>query len=281
MAQALDYSAGRLSAATIKKAGYVGVLRYLRKRNPSWVAVLTPAEYADLSKNNVDVALIYEDTSANRMLAGKNAGMIDGRWALQQAQVCGVKPIRCIYFACDFDAQPYQYPLVMGYLDGAASVLPDSVQVGLYAGFYPISAAGNHADWLWQTMAWSKGRIAPGIHVRQRIGQVTVGGIPCDVNDLMQKDWGQDSGTSKPDVPDVPPEPEDWLDAMNYQIEYCRDSSGKIYEANLLAGTYWHVRNADDVTARKKALAAAAIDVKSGTTSVEDMSAYGVLVGPA
>jgi len=191
----LDYAGGIPRAAAVKAAGYVGVLRYLKKRGSSSVHVLTAAEYADMKAHRIGVALIYEDTDSTRMAGGSSAGVTDADWALRQARALGITP-RCIYFAADWDVQPSQYGAVSAYLNGAASVL-GRAKVGFYGGYNAITHCGSHASWRWQTMAWSGGRTAAGIHVRQRLQQTTVDGVSCDVNDLIASDYGQHPATKE------------------------------------------------------------------------------------
>lgn len=203
--KALDYSGGNPSGASVKAAGYDGVIRYLKKKNPSGVVVLTAAEYNDKSAHGVGVALVFEETNAGRMLEGAAAGNVDGEWALAQARACGIEP-RCIYFACDVDAQPYQYAAVDAYLRAAAQHL-GADKVGVYGGYYLVKhchEAGS-AKWLWQTRAWSGGNVYGPIHILQNIGYVNVGGVTCDWNQVYQGDFGQHpnpGGAVKPPVKD-------------------------------------------------------------------------------
>jgi len=180
------------SGATVRAAGYVAVIRYLKKHGASGVHVLTAHEYADKVAHGVSVALIYEAPHPDRMLGGRNAGINDATWALAQARACGIANPRCIYFTCDFDVQPAQYATIDAYLAGAAAQIALG-RVGLYGGVGIIKHAQAHhsAHWFWQTLAWSRGQQAPGIHLLQRTGTVTVGGVDCDVNEIRRTDFGQ------------------------------------------------------------------------------------------
>jgi|SRR5882672_10664935 len=188
MAEILDYAGGVPSGAAVKAAGYAGVIRYLKKNGSSSISVLTLAEYNNMQLNTRTVTYIYEAPSASRMLGGYSAGVADATWARDQVPAT---PIRCIYFTADFDVQPGQYAAVRAYLDGAASVLGKSV-VGLYGGIHAIDNCGSHAFWLWQTAAWSGGKISgAGINLYQHIGYVSVGGVTCDRSTTYTVDYGQ------------------------------------------------------------------------------------------
>lgn len=190
--QILDYSAGYPGARAIRDAGFGGVIRYLRKEGTSRVRPITAAELADMRAHGLSVALVYQAVSTSRVLAGRDAGAHDARWALAQAAAIGVPEPRAIYFAADRDiVGETQIVSVLAYLDGAASVLGRS-RVGIYGEADVVArAVPEHAAYGWQTAAWSGGRRTVDAHLFQRIGQPVVGGIACDVNDVLKPDFGQ------------------------------------------------------------------------------------------
>ncbi|OXM67221.1 hypothetical protein [Amycolatopsis vastitatis] len=70
---------------------------------------------------------------------------------------------------------------------------------GVYGEFDVIEKAlPAHASYGWQTAAWSRGLKSAKAALYQRIGQVFVAGIQCDVNDILAPDWGQHSGGDMP-----------------------------------------------------------------------------------
>lgn len=188
----LDYSGGVPAGAAVKAANYDFVIRYLHKQTASRVAVLTAREYSDMTEHGVSVGLVYEAASSSRMLGGAAAGNSDGAWALQQAKEAGVSDPRCIYFACDFDAQPDQYAELDAYLRAAAEHVGADA-VGVYGGADVVQHCleSGSARWGWQTRAWSHGRVYSGAHVLQNIGYVAVGGVTCDWNEALKPDFGQ------------------------------------------------------------------------------------------
>lgn len=187
----LDYSAGRLTAAQIQRAGYGGAVRYLRKRGPSGVVVLSSAEVADFRRAGLALALVYEDGAAGWMLGGRAVGVDRARWALEQARAVGIQAPRCIFLADDqHHSDPAEWAAVMACLDGARTVLGDAT--GIY-GFHPtIRAAmtGRHAHWFWQ--CGRRADVVAGVHLYQRnFETTTVAGIGCDINDVLAPDFGQ------------------------------------------------------------------------------------------
>lgn len=195
MTTAIDYSSDSPpGAAAIKAAGHVGVLRYV---TPGRSKSILGAEYRDLADNGVQVGVVYEGGTGDA-LGGYPAGVTNARAAIGYCAAQGISP-RCIYFAVDFDAQPDQYQVVDGYLDGATSILGRN-RIGLYAGLGPIEhvAANGKAAFLWQADAWSGGVVSDHAHLFQRIGNVIIGGTECDVNDILQADWGQTGSVPAP-----------------------------------------------------------------------------------
>lgn len=188
----LDYAGGRPGGAAIAAAGYSFVARYLSDGGKTLPGkLLTPAEADDLRAHGVGIVSGWE-TWADAMLRGTAQGVQDAQAAQAQHNVCGGPPDRPIYFAADWDMQPNQYPVVQAYLDGAASVI-GRTRVGIYgsAAACAMALSTGSATWAWQTAAWSAGVLTPGVHIYQRIGYVTVGGVECDVNESLAVDFGQ------------------------------------------------------------------------------------------
>jgi len=188
----LDYAGGRPGGAAIRAAGYGFVVRYLTDGGPSLPGkLLTPAEYRDLQSSGVAVVVNWEAT-ADRMRAGHAAGLADAQAADRTARSVGHPDDRPIYFSCDFDAAPDDQAAIDEYLRGAATVIGPS-RVGIYGGYWPVSRALSNgtAAWAWQTGAWSGGNVDSRIHMYQRIGAITVGGVECDINEARQPDFGQ------------------------------------------------------------------------------------------
>jgi hypothetical protein len=188
----LDYAGGRPRGAAIAAAGYKFVVRYLSPGGSSLPGkLLTPEEYRDLQNNGIAVVANWE-TTASRMKGGRPAGIADARAALAQVRAVGHPTTRPIYFSADWDATPADQGPIDEYLRGAATII-GAEQVGIYGGYWPVKRALDNgtARWAWQTGAWSGGNVDPRIHIYQRIGYVTVGGVQCDVNEARKEDYGQ------------------------------------------------------------------------------------------
>lgn len=195
----LDYAGGRPGGPAITAAGYGFVCRYLSDGGPDLPGkLLTAAEYTDLQAHGVAVVVNWE-SSADRMKAGRAAGISDAVDAEAVASDLGVPADRPIYFSADWDATPGDQVLIDAYLTGAASVI-GAGRVGVYGGYWVVSRClDNHtATWAWQTGAWSptnpdgSKKVDPRAHLYQRTtGYAFVGGVECDVNEALTIDFGQ------------------------------------------------------------------------------------------
>jgi peptidoglycan hydrolase-like protein with peptidoglycan-binding domain len=213
----LDYAGGRPGGAAISAHGYQFVVRYLSDGGPGLPGkLLTAAEYRDLQIAGIAVVCNWE-TSATRMLGGRAAGHADAQTASGVCQSLGHPSDRPIYFSADWDVAPGQQGAVDDYLRGVAEVI-GLARAGVYGGYWVVKRCLDNgtARWGWQTGAWSGGNVDPRIHLYQRIGYVSVGGVQCDVNEARQLDFGQclSSGPVTPPPP-AGPGPES-IPLMNY-----------------------------------------------------------------
>lgn len=192
----IDYAWSKPRPAAIKAAGYAFVCRYLSndpKKN------LTAAEAGALHALGISVAVVWEAT-ANRALGGAAAGATDGREAKTQAATCGLPDSAAIYYAVDFDAQPGQFPAIVAYQQAFASAIAPH-PVGVYGGVAVVSyMTGHGARYGWQTAAWSRGQRTGAASLFQRVQQVRVDGVLCDVNEATG-----DFGAWTTDPPPAPP----------------------------------------------------------------------------
>lgn len=195
----LDYSGGRPRGAAVRAAGYGFVVRYLENGLVSSRVNITAAEFADMRANGIAVALVWE-SQARRAMGGHDAGVQDATRAARAAAAIGAAGWP-IYLAIDFDIPDFaansrdpraKLGACGDYLAGAVSVLGRG-RTGVYGGFYAVSRAldAGLVTFAWQTAAWSGGQTDQRIHLFQRIGTVTVDGVPCDVNEARKDDFGQ------------------------------------------------------------------------------------------
>lgn len=188
----LDIAWARPTVAQIRATGAVGVVRYFSKDDTK---DLTAAEVTSYLAAGLAVGTVYE-TTAGRATAGRAAGVADARAAEAKRKSRKLPPDHVIYFAVDTDTT---WPSVVDYFAGVLSVLPVE-RVGCYGGFEVIQGAYKGGiQYLWQTLAWSGGRLSPVADLYQSGG--TVLGGSADINKVTSAsgDWGQ---TPRP----IPPE---------------------------------------------------------------------------
>lgn len=188
MPEGIDYAFGRPGIAALKAAGVKFVCRYL---SHSPTKNLTSAEAHALSAAGIWIVVVWE-TTAQRALAGRTAGVADAIDAQMQAQACGMPAGRPVYFAVDWDASASQQLAINTYLDGAASVLGRD-RVGIYGGYGPVKRAldAGKAKWAWQTYAWSGGKWDGRAQLQQYSNGHTLGGVGCDYDRATKADYGQ------------------------------------------------------------------------------------------
>lgn len=176
----IDYSWARPGGAAIKAAGFEFVMRYVPYPGDGGKG-LDAAEAADLRANGLAIGLVFEST-AGRMLGAWDAGVEDAHTCAAAIEYLGF-PVLPIYFACDFDAQPDQYPALDKYLAGAQRVLGMN-RVGVYGSYDVVEHCrdAGTAPWSWQTYAWSGGRVYAGNHVYQHLNGQELNGGAVDYN---------------------------------------------------------------------------------------------------
>ncbi|GAA1951547.1 glycoside hydrolase domain-containing protein [Amycolatopsis minnesotensis] len=181
MTTGLDYSAGRIPGRAIRSAGHSFAIRYAG--TPGRTKNIKAAEYADLVASGVTVWLVYEN-GINDAMGGFRGGVAAARAARADADAIGY-PNGPIFFCADRHLAPGEVGTALTYLDGAASVLGrESVGAYGFSEFINPARDGGRAAFFWQ--CGSRSAVRPGVHVYQRNnGTAQVGGIKCDINDLL------------------------------------------------------------------------------------------------
>lgn len=190
MAQVLDYSTGFPGAWTIRSAGYAGAVRYIGF--PDRRKCATADELADFTANGIGMALVYENT-LTEWRGGYGAGQAAGERARGHARSIGFPDHRPIYLAIDQDVvSAGEFEVMVDHLRGAGTTVGGTGLLGVYGEADAIDRARDVgvASYFWQTAAWSRGR-RTSAHLFQHVGTVYVGGVACDVNDVLADDWGQ------------------------------------------------------------------------------------------
>lgn len=200
------------SVDSLHAAGVTGVIRYLSlpQGNTVWKRI-TAAEYDTLRAAGLDVLLNWEYDALD-WLGGAAAGTAHAAMSAQQAQALGYPAGCAIAGSCDFNITQTQWQT-------AGRMYAMAFSTGLRAAGYKAGVYGpwdvlgwcqqlQTFDVYWQagmSTAWSGGRNAnlwPGAHLRQR-RHVTIGGIDCDYNDVIQANYGQAGGVPEMEQNDV------------------------------------------------------------------------------
>jgi len=139
------------------------------------------------------MALVYEDTASDWQ-GGFARGQAAGYRARGHATAIGFPADRPIYMAVDRDVvTEAQFRTMVEYLRGAGTSLGGSRLTGVY-GEHDVCLRAQQAGvaaWYWQATAWSHHELFAGRHLFQKVMTVKVNGFDCDVNDVLQADWGQ------------------------------------------------------------------------------------------
>ncbi|CAG7643806.1 hypothetical protein PAESOLCIP111_04560 [Paenibacillus solanacearum] len=168
------------TAALFAADGYSFVCRYLV---PSGWKRLTAEEAAVISEAGLNIVSVFE-TTANRPLGGRSAGLADGATAAQTAYSIGQPPGSTIYFAVDFDATSNQMQTVIDYIRAASEATPD-FNTGVYGSYAVVEAvsASGACSRFWQTYAWSSGKLSGAAHLYQYRNNVQANGITIDLDE--------------------------------------------------------------------------------------------------
>lgn len=192
--EGVDYSFARPGGARLAAAGKRFAVRYLHRSGKG----LTNSEIADLKNHGIAVAVVYEENA--RSFTGFNAGVQQSRSAQTLLNGLSLDHNLPIYFAVDWDVQPNEMAGVHEALRGAASVIGLG-RVGLYGSYSALASAraSGRVTWLWQTYAWSGGRVLPGIHLYQYSNGQWSGSV--DFTRAYAENYGQKPGNGDDDMP--------------------------------------------------------------------------------
>lgn len=257
----LDYSAGQPGAAAIQRTvidgqPVIGAVRYIGF--PNRKKCTTAGELRDFTAHGLGMALVYED-NADDWRGGLARGREAGARARSHATAIGFPADRPIYMAIDRDVvSAVEFAVMVEYLRGAAQSLGGLDQVGVYGEFDVCIRAqqAGVATYFWQCRAWSgtPPRLFAARDLYQRVGTVQVGGIGCDINDVLQPDWGQHTTENDMQPTDLVIDPATGQPAL--------DTNGNTYSYNQawyytnLSG--WVLREGlDDLKAKQAATQAA------------------------
>lgn len=170
----------RAKADEFVQAGFTFVCRYLV---PTGWKRLSAEEAVALSEAGLKIVSVFE-TTADRALGGRSAGLADGQLAAQMAASIGQPEGSTIYFAVDFDATPSQMPAVIEYIRAASEATP-TFPTGVYGSYSVVDAvrAASVCSHYWQTYAWSRGRQADFINIYQHLNDIPMLGVQIDLDE--------------------------------------------------------------------------------------------------
>ncbi|WP_135546969.1 glycoside hydrolase domain-containing protein [Paenibacillus cymbidii] len=168
------------TAAAFRRDGMEFVCRYLV---PSGWKALTPAEAKLIGDAGLQLVSVFE-TTADRALGGRAAGLADAATALKVAAAVGQPEGSCIYFAVDFDATAAQMPSIIAYIAAASEATP-AYTTGVYGSYSVVEAViqAGACSRGWQTYAWSGGKRSARAQIYQYQNDVDSNGIKIDRNE--------------------------------------------------------------------------------------------------
>lgn len=196
MGVVVDYAYGRPSTRALIDAGVVGAARYLSWSDPK---VINRSEYDTLKAAGIAVVPVWE-WDARDWLSGADGARAHATEAVRQARILGHPAGAGIYGAADWDMTRDQWTgAARSYGQAFRQVIRDAgYRVGVYGPYDALTWCRDDLgyDLYWQagmSTAWSARRNAnpwPGVHLRQRRA-VKIDGVACDINDILQADYGQ------------------------------------------------------------------------------------------
>lgn len=163
-----------------REKGVGFVCRYLCP--PKWPKLLTNDEARVLSDAGFNIVSVWEDNSVKASWFTWDRGIQEGTGAVAAAMEAGQPGGTAIYFAVDYDAQPGDMPTIAAYMDAAEAQLQDYA-LGVYGSYAVIDYfAKRGVKYLWQTYAWSGGKVHPRAQLYQYHNGVNIGGVDTDLN---------------------------------------------------------------------------------------------------
>ncbi len=247
MLEGVDYSDARPGGAHLAQQGKRFAVRYLY---PGGQKGLTPAEVHDLSSHGIGIPVVFEG-GAGGAKQGHGQGVADAHLAQAQLDTLPLDHRLPIYFAVDFDINggntadaTANRAAVLAYLEGVASVI-GLARTGVYGGYDTIefAVAHNAAVWLWQSYAWSAGRVFRGIHLFQYANGQWGGSV--DFCRALQAEYGQHAPAAPNPVPTHPAAVAAPIEEDPMPVYFKGDRAADVFYLNRATGTKRHVTAAE------------------------------------
>ncbi|MGO4616433.1 DUF1906 domain-containing protein [Nocardia sp. 2YAB30] len=197
----IDYAGGVPSAAAIKDAGHLGVIRYVSDRRPGaeWMAgkPLRASEVEQLNGAGLKIVSCYQfgkgPTADWR--GGLEAGKRHAERGLELHRAAGGPDDVPIYASIDDNPSPVDFAtMIAPYLLGWQSVLGQE-NTGVYANAPTIglATAAGLCSWYWQhDWGTPTGFVHPAAHLHQcEIDKRSIDGVAIDLNNVLAAEYGQ------------------------------------------------------------------------------------------
>ena len=182
----IDEAWSKSDPIALKKAGYVGALMYLSHDagKSASVAAINAAHAAGIA-----VGLVFEDQAQRALQPG--AGVADGLFANEMANVLGFPTHLPIYYAIDFAVGTNQLATVLNYVKTAGTGVGRRPARGYGSAGLVDYLATHGIPQGWQTSAWSGKTISSHASIYQRLTHtLPVVGGSYDEDVLLDSDPG-------------------------------------------------------------------------------------------
>lgn len=154
----------------LKEAGYGFIGRYLTKKANMWKR-LTAFEAEKISENGLFIVSIYQDANNHVGCFTSDKGDDQAVSAILNAHEVKQPTGTPIYFAVDYDTGSSKPLAVINHFRAIAERLEGTGYIpGVYGSFNTVNRVRDAVpavDYGWQTLAWSRGKVIPGVHLHQ------------------------------------------------------------------------------------------------------------------
>lgn len=213
----LDYAGGVPSAASVKKAGHIGAVRYVSQRRPgaNWMLgkPVTLQETRDFAAHGLATASVYQFGKGDTAdwLGGAASAAVHAPQAISLHKAAGGPTGRPIYVAIDDNPTLQQFnSQINPYLSAFGAALKAAgYQLGVYGNYWTIAwcLEDGLGSYFWQHDWGSAGKLHSRANIHQKAGYTaTIDNVPVDVNNVYTADWGQwTPGKAAATSPAAPP----------------------------------------------------------------------------
>jgi LysM repeat protein len=176
------------SLRDLKANGVTHVGRYLP--TSAWKG-LTKDEVKAISDAGLYIFSIYEDNPTKTSYFTYNQGVIDAKKAMQFAEELDQPKNTAIYFTVDYGGGNNDLEEVGNYFKGIKDTL-QGYEVGGYGSYTVVKYLKDKGliKYVFQTYAWSNGKVYDGYHIYQYSNGQKIAGIQLDLDEIAGGDVG-------------------------------------------------------------------------------------------